>query len=221
MRVVPAAMLSLSGFLLFAVHQPVAGYALLAASLVLAALVDRALFRDLILIAAGILVISAVPITTDVSTSHMLVMGSAMILAVGIPYAVSRWVTKEHAIVFPGHDRQQVDAGEKLYLPVVVVLGYAVLPVYMIRTGVYQNWPAVHDPDGIARLFIGTNALGIWDELFFICTALRCCADTCPTGRPTCCRLSCSRRSCGNWDSGPGRRCSFSRSRCCRPAFSR
>ena len=170
-RVVPAAMLSLSGFLLFAVHQPVAGYALLAASLVLAAFVDRALFRDLLLIAAGILVISAVPITTDVSTSHMLVMGSAMVLAVGIPYAVSRWVTKERAIVFPVMTGNTWTRGEKLYLPVVLVLGYAVLPVYMVRTGVYQNWPAVHDPDGIIRLFIGTNALGIWDELFFICTA--------------------------------------------------
>lgn len=170
LRVVPAAMLSLSGYLLFALHQQLFGYALLVAALAVAALVDRALLRDLMLIAVGILVISAVPITTDVSTEHMLVMGSAMIAAVGVPYAVSRWVTKEHAIVFPVMTGNKWTRGEKLYLPVVVVLGYAVLPVYMIRTGVYNNWPAVHDPDGIARLFVGTNALGIWDELFFICT---------------------------------------------------
>ena len=170
LRVIPAAMMSLSGFILFALHQHVPGYALLVASLAVAALVDRALLRDLLLIAVGISVISAVPITTDVSTEHMLVMGSAMILAVGIPYAVSRWVTKEHAVVFPVMTGNKWTRGEKWYLPVVVVLGYAVLPVYMIRTGVYANWPAVHEPDGIARLFVGTNALGIWDELFFICT---------------------------------------------------
>src|ERR671920_1814845 len=35
---------------------------------------------------------------------------------------------------------------------------------------VYQNWPAASDVSTITRLFIGTNALGIWDELFFICT---------------------------------------------------
>jgi hypothetical protein len=171
LRLVPAAMLSLSGFLLFGLDQSAPGYALLACSLILAALVDRILFRDLALIAVGIATISAVPITTDVSTSHMLVMGSAMILAVGIPYTVSRFVTKEHAVVFPVRTGQKWTRAEKWYLPAVVVIGYALLPVYMIRTGVYMNWPAVHDPEGIARLFVGTNALGIWDELFFICTA--------------------------------------------------
>ena len=50
LRVVPAAMLSLSGFLLFALHQQLFGYALLAAALGIAALVDRALIRDLMLI---------------------------------------------------------------------------------------------------------------------------------------------------------------------------
>lgn len=171
LRVIPAGMLSLSGFTLFALDQSVPGYALLAASLVVAAFVDRALLRDLVLIAVGVAAVSAVPITTDISTSHMLVMGSAMILAVGIPYAVSRWITKEHAVVFPVMTGNKWTRGEKLYLPLVVVLGYGVLPVYMIRTGVYANWPAVHDPDGIARLFVGTNTLGIWDELFFICTS--------------------------------------------------
>jgi hypothetical protein len=171
LRVIPAAMLSLSGFTLFALDQSVPGYALLAASLVVAAFVDLPLFRDLVLIAVGVAAVSAVPITTDISTSHMLIMGSAMILAVGIPYVVSRWITNEHAVVFPVMTGNKWTRGEKLYLPVVVVLGYAVLPVYMIRTGVYANWPAVHDPDGIARLFVGTNALGIWDELFFICTS--------------------------------------------------
>jgi membrane protease YdiL (CAAX protease family) len=53
----------------------------------------------------------------------------------------------------------------------VVVIGYLLLPTYMINTGVYQNWPAASDPQMIARLFVGTNTLGIWDELFFVCTA--------------------------------------------------
>ena len=59
---------------------------------------------------------------------------------------------------------------EKWYLAAVVVMGYALLPAYMVNTGVYTNWPAVSDPEGIFRLFLGTNVLGIWDELFFICT---------------------------------------------------
>jgi membrane protease YdiL (CAAX protease family) len=44
------------------------------------------------------------------------------------------------------------------------------LPFYFISSGVYQNWPVVDTPELIARLFIGVGAVGIWDELFFICT---------------------------------------------------
>ncbi|MFP5367886.1 MAG: type II CAAX prenyl endopeptidase Rce1 family protein, partial [Actinomycetes bacterium] len=77
----------------------------------------------------------------------------------------------DHAIRFPIRTAEPWTRAEKWYLPAVLVIGYALMPVYMIRTGVYNNWPAVSDPDGIARLFLGTNVLGIWDELFFICTA--------------------------------------------------
>ncbi|MCU1547130.1 MAG: Abortive infection protein [Arthrobacter sp.] len=170
LELIPAALVSLSGFILFVLEQSLAGYALLASSLVLAGFIDRALLRDLSLIAAGLVAISLVPITTDISTEHMLVMGSAMILAVGIPYAVSRFVFKDHAIRFPVLTGQAWTRAEIWYLPVVVVMGYALLPAYMVNTGVYRNWPAVSDPEGITRLFLGTNVLGIWDELFFICT---------------------------------------------------
>lgn len=171
LAVVPAALVSASGFLLFAREDRLFGFLLLAAALVLAGIISRRLLIDLALIAVGLTAMSLVPITTDISTGHMAVMGTAMILAVGIPYAVSRFVTKDHAIRFPVRTRQPWTRAEKWYLPAVLLIGYALMPVYMIRTGVYNNWPAVSDVDGIARLFLGTNVLGIWDELFFICTA--------------------------------------------------
>jgi hypothetical protein len=171
LNVIPAALVSASGFLLFAREDRVSGFLLLAAALVLAAMISRRLVTDLALIGVGLTAMSLVPITTDISTEHMAVMGTAMILAVGIPYAVSRFITKDHAIRFPVRSGQPWTRAEKWYLPAVLVIGYALMPVYMIRTGVYNNWPAVSDPEGIARLFLGTNVLGIWDELFFICTA--------------------------------------------------
>ncbi|WP_240684999.1 CPBP family intramembrane glutamic endopeptidase [Arthrobacter nitrophenolicus] len=171
LAVVPAALVSASGFLLFAREDRLFGFLLLAAALVLAGIISRRLLIDLALIAVGLTAMSLVPITTDISTGHMAVMGTAMILAVGIPYAVSRFVTKDHAIRFPVRTGQPWTRAEKWYLPAVLLIGYALMPVYMIRTGVYNNWPAVSDVDGIARLFLGTNVLGIWDELFFICTA--------------------------------------------------
>jgi hypothetical protein len=168
---IPATLVSASGFILFVREDRLTGFILLAAAVGIAGLISRRLFTDLALIAVGLTAMSAVPITTDISTEHMLVMGTAMILAIGIPYAVSRFVTKEHSIRFPVRTGQAWTLGEKWYLPAVLVLGYAVLPVYMIRSGVYTNWPAVSDPEGVGRLFLGTNGLGIWDELFFICTA--------------------------------------------------
>ncbi len=131
---------------------------------------DRRLGRDLALIAVGLAVMSAVPVTTDVTDEHMVTMGTAMVLAVALPYLGSRYVLRDHAVRFPIRTGEPWTRLEKGYLVAVPVLGYALLPVYMIRTGVYENWPAVSDVEGIARLFLGTNVLGIWDELFFICT---------------------------------------------------
>lgn len=171
LRLIPAALVSLSGFVLFVLELRSVGFALLGFSLLLAAFIDPALLRDLALIAVGLGAMSLVPITTDISTEHMIVMGSAMVFAVAVPYLISRFVFKDHAIRFPVLTGNAWTRAEKWYLPAAVVMGYVLLPAYMINTGVYRNWPAVSDPEGIARLFLGTNVLGIWDELFFICTA--------------------------------------------------
>src|SRR5690606_31194667 len=145
-------------------------YGLLALSLVVAAVLSRSLLRDLSLIAVGLVIMSAVPINTEVTNEHIVTMGSAMVLAIAVPYLVSRYVYRDGprgAIHFPLRTGQRWTRFERGWLLGVVVLGYVLLPVYMIRSGVYQNWPAVSDPEGIGRLFLGTNALGIWDELFF------------------------------------------------------
>lgn len=166
----PASAVAASGVLLFGLEQRLAGYSVLAASLVLAFMLATALFKDLVLVAVGLLAISLVPITTDISLEHMVVMGTAMTAAVAVPYLVSRYVFAEHAIRFPLTHPRTWTRPERWWLVLVVVLGYAILPVYMIRSGVYLNWPAVEGAGEIGRLFLGTNVLGIWDELFFVCT---------------------------------------------------
>lgn len=35
-----------------------------------------------------------------------------------------------------------------------------------------MNWSFALTPDSLGLLFLGTNGLGIWDELFFVVTAL-------------------------------------------------
>ncbi|MGG7465534.1 CPBP family glutamic-type intramembrane protease [Plantibacter sp. YIM 135347] len=163
-------LIAASGVLLFGFAMPLAGYPVLAAALVAAWFVDRRMFRDLSLIAVGLVALSLVPINTSIDWSHMLQMGAALAVAVLTPYLLSRFVFRDHAIRFPvatGHRWTKLEWG---YLIVVIGLGYAILPVYLIRSGIYQNWPAATTGDEVFRLFLGTNALGIWDELFFICT---------------------------------------------------
>jgi len=163
-------MLAASGVLLFAIDAPVAGYGAVVASLVLAAIIDRPLLKDLALIAAGMVIISTVPLNADLTIGHMAAMGLVLTLAVVVPYCISRFVYREHAIRFPVNTGKKWGRREFGYLVLIVVLGYAILPVYLISSGVYENWPDAADPTIFARLFVGVNAVGIWDELFFICT---------------------------------------------------
>ncbi len=97
----PAALVSAAGFVVFGLEQHPAGLALLAFAVALALVVHRPLGKDLVLVALGLAIMSAVPITTDVSNAHMATMGTAMVLAVAVPYLVSRYVLGDHAIRFP------------------------------------------------------------------------------------------------------------------------
>ncbi|HSP76253.1 MAG TPA: CPBP family intramembrane glutamic endopeptidase [Cryobacterium sp.] len=168
---VPAALLSASAVLLFGVRAPLPGYALLAAAVGLAFLIDRALFKDLLLLAIGLLIVSTISVEADISYPNMALMGTVLTLAVLVPYLLSRYAFGDHFIRFPIRTGQRWTTVEKWYLPLVLLLGYLILPTYFIRSGAYQNWPTVTAPDEIARLFVGVGFVGIWDELFFICTA--------------------------------------------------
>ncbi len=166
----PAVLLSASGVLLFGVENEPVGYSLLALSLVTAAFVDRELLRHLALVAAGMFFISLVPLNADLSIPHMTLMGGALALAVLVPWLVSRFAYREDIIRFPVNTGRKWPLSAKLYLIGVVALGYFILPVYLVSTGVYRNWPDASEPTIFWRLFLGVNAVGIWDELFFICT---------------------------------------------------
>lgn len=164
-------LMALAGLLIFGLEQKIPGYTSIAISLVAASRIDRKMLRDLSLVAIGLFSVSLVPITTDISFEHMAIMGSALVAAITIPYFISRYLYKDHTIKFPFGLHEPWGRGKWLYLLLVLVVGYFILPVYMINSGVYLNWPAVSDTSSVIRLFVGTNALGIWDELFFICVA--------------------------------------------------
>jgi membrane protease YdiL (CAAX protease family) len=151
------------------------GWSILGAVAVLAAVWSRSQFgRHLLLLAAAIALLGLVPINTDIAYRHMLIMGSVLVAVVAGPYLISTWAFHEQVITFPFRMGRRWSPREIGYVVVAGIGSYLLLPFYLADTGSYLNWRAELDPSHIIRLFIGTNALGIWDEIFFVgvCLAL-------------------------------------------------
>lgn len=195
-RLVPALLVCLAAPAFFVLLTPWLGWILLAAGLGTAALLERgrgggevvsvgstlessarvgiartpSLTRDLSLIAIGMLIVSVIPLKAELDDAAMVRFTLALGGAVLVPYLVSRFVYRDHAIRFPWRGGGRWTLWQWAWLVAVLVLGWLILPFYFITAGVYENWPVVDTPDLIARLFVGVGAVGIWDELFFICT---------------------------------------------------
>lgn len=187
-RLAPALLVCLAAPAFFVVRVPWLGRLLLAAGLVAALVMERAdapwrpprdtegtprhpsILRDLSLIAIGLLIVSAIPLEAELDNLAFVRFAAALGGAVAVPYVISRWVYRDRAIRFPWRGGGRWTAFQWSWLAAVLVLGWLILPFYFITSGVYLNWPVVDTPDLIARLFVGVGAVGIWDELFFICT---------------------------------------------------
>ncbi|MBH0053022.1 CPBP family intramembrane metalloprotease [Salinibacterium sp. SWN139] len=172
---VPAALLSGSAVLLFSLRLPLLGYVVVALALAAAWLTDRnkhteGLAKDLLLIAVGMIIVSTVSVEADISWGNFFLLGFVLAAAVAVPYALSRFVFKDRLIRFPWRGGWPWNRVQWGYLFLVLFLGWLILPFYFITSGVYLNWPIVTTPDEIGRLFVGVNAVGTWDELFFILT---------------------------------------------------
>ena len=116
------------------------------------------------------LIVSAIPLAAELDNAAMLRFTVALGGAVAVPYLLSRFVFRDHAIRFPWRTGERWRPVQWIWLAAVLVLGWLILPFYFITSDVYLNWPVVDTPDLMARLFVGVGAVGIWDELFFICT---------------------------------------------------
>lgn len=176
---IPAFILCSSALLLFTFRITPPGYAMVAVALVLAWLFDRRgmthdLFRDLLLIAVGMVIVSTTSVKADISWINFIVVGLVLGLAVLVPYLIARLIYRDpyerRRIRFPWRIEKRWGFPQWAYLVGIVVAGYLILPFYFIQSGTYLNWPEVSTWDEVARLFVGVNAVGTWDELFFICT---------------------------------------------------
>ena len=193
-HLVPALLVCLAAPAFFVLRVAWVGWVLLAAGMAVAVALERiparqkvlggagatataergirrpSLARDLSLIAVGLLIVSVIPLKAELDNLAILRFALALGGAVAVPYAISRWLYRDRAIRFPWRGGGRWTVFQWSWLVAVLLLGWLILPFYFISSGVYLNWPVVDTPDLIARLFVGVGAVGIWDELFFICT---------------------------------------------------
>jgi len=172
---VPALLLSGSAILLFPLRILIPGWIMLGIGVGVAWWFDRLgrtnrLGPDLTVIASGLVIVSTVSVAADITWGNFFLLGIVFAAAVVVPYLLSRLVFNDRMVRFPWRGAWPWTPLQWGYLGLVLVVGWLILPFYFITSGVYQNWPAVHEWHEIGRLFIGVNAVGTWDELFFICT---------------------------------------------------
>jgi len=131
--------------------------------------------RHMLLLISMLILLGLVPIDTTITYGHILIMGGLLTLTIAIPYFVARdWFKEKLLITFPFHTDRRWYRKEIAYILFAGTASYLIIPYYLGTTGSYLNWSVELEPSFIARLFLGTNGLGIWDELFFvgICLAL-------------------------------------------------
>lgn len=128
--------------------------------------------KHMILIHVSLAILGLAPIDTDIQTVPALVMAGVLTAALLFPFLASKYIYKDNLIKFPFRAGRPWHKKEFAYIALTAVLAYLILPFYLVSTGAYLNWPDAQTAGDVIRLFIGTNALGIWDELFFICVVL-------------------------------------------------
>ena len=183
---VPAALVCLAAPVLFVIQIVWLGWIVLALAVASAILVDRragipirparegepvpSVARDVFLIALGQCVVSLIPLKAELDDAAFVRFTLGLGGAVVLPYLISRFVFRDRAIRFPWRGGGRWAWWQWAWLLGVIVLGWLILPFYFVTSGVYTNWPVVDTPELIGRLFVGVGAVGIWDELFFVCT---------------------------------------------------
>jgi hypothetical protein len=127
-----------------------------------------------------IALLSVAPIHTDRSNAHFLWLSLFFGAVVIVPFLILR-KTDPGAIDYRFWP-EQLRRMDILYTLISIPLAWIVLSGYFfwLSPEVPDNWPMPqpYTSEGRLRLFVGINAVGIWDELFFVNTVfaiLRSC----------------------------------------------
>ena len=193
---IPTFILSSSAVLLYPLRITWAGWIMVAVALLIAWLFDRRgmthdLFRDLLLVAIGMVIVSTTSVKADISWLNFVVVGLVLGLAVLVPYLIVRFIYRDgygpdarvpgrlsplpdakyrRRIRFPWRIEKRWGFAQWAYLVGIVAAGLLHPAVLLHPVGHVSELAGGLTWDEVGRLFVGVNAVGTWDELFFICT---------------------------------------------------
>jgi hypothetical protein len=168
-KLAPAVIVAAAAYLMFVPQREEIAFPVLAVGIGLGFLLDRDLGRSLLLIGLGLAPIGLISVAADIRWSHYFLVAVILTIAVLTPYLLDRYVFRRHVIRFPLRTDRPWTWPERAYMFSVLGLAWLIMPFYFINSGTYLNWPAPREASELARLFVGVNAVGLWDELFFIC----------------------------------------------------
>ncbi|HEX8932277.1 MAG TPA: CPBP family intramembrane glutamic endopeptidase [Patescibacteria group bacterium] len=167
--------LMISAIMLVALQiKPLGWLPLALGAFVTMALGEKQFRKDIILLYLSLTLLGIAPISTDLSTDHILKMGIPLLLAVIIPYLISKYLYKENLIHFsftPTEKKWQ--RKEILYVLFTGTVIYLLLPILLRITGSYHNWIVKFDFLFLAYFFIWINIVGAYDEIIFMGTFLK------------------------------------------------
>jgi|SRR6185369_12224376 len=166
-------LLALSSIILVGLQIKTFGWILLALGACILFLSNNKQFKkDISLIFISLALLGVAQISTAMDGLRPLFMAIPLLLALFIPYLVSRFVYKDYLVRFKFDHEKSWFKTEFTYVFAAVLLTYSFLPLMMRLTGSYANWTIHNNAPYLIMAFIGMNAVGIWDELFFVSTLL-------------------------------------------------
>ncbi|HET6747099.1 MAG TPA: type II CAAX endopeptidase family protein [Candidatus Saccharimonadales bacterium] len=121
------------------------------------------------LMAVGLALLLATPVGTSISWGRFFLMAGGMLLAVIVPYAISRYYFKHSLVHFNLNLRRKWSWLEIAYVVGAVVSCMLCMLLYFSTTNAHENW-SMATPSDIAVVFTCIMVIGIWEEFFFIGT---------------------------------------------------
>ncbi|MEK7571865.1 MAG: CPBP family intramembrane glutamic endopeptidase [Patescibacteria group bacterium] len=171
-RYIVLLLLAVNAIVLIALQMKSLGWILLGTTTILLLFTEKHFRRDMLLVVGALGILGLTEINTDISLLHILQMGTPLLLAIILPFIITRYMFKENTIRFPFHHGRKWYRKEIMYIFITAAIAYLILPFYLRNTGAYLNWTVEPGADNLFMLFLGTNGLGTWDEFFFVSTVL-------------------------------------------------